>query len=120
MEEGMLYYLIKLLITSVLVVAVSEVARRSTLVGAILASIPLVSVLALFWLYYETRSTAAVARLAGNIFWMVLPSLCLFLLLPLLLRSGWTFAAAMAAALSATVLTYLVAIWLCRVLGLSL
>ncbi len=116
----MLYYLTKLLITSVLVVAVSEVARRSSMAGAVLASVPLVSVLALFWLYFETRSTGEVARLAGSIFWMVLPSLCLFLLLPVLLRSGWTFGAAMTTALGATVGTYLLTIYLCRLAGVSL
>ncbi len=76
--------------------------------------------LSLFWLYFETRSAAAVARLAGSIFWMVLPSLCFFLLLPLLLRSGWGFTAAMALSLASTVLTYLLTIWLCRLAGIAL
>jgi hypothetical protein len=88
----MLYATIKVLLTSVLVVAVSEAAKRSALFGAIIASIPLTSVLAMIWLYVDTGDTEKVARLATGIFWLVLPSLVLFLALPLLLRAGVDFA----------------------------
>ena len=88
---AVLYYLVKVLITSVLVVAVSEVAKRSSLVGAILASIPLTSVLAMIWLYVDTGNTARVSALATSVFWLVLPSLVLFLALPWLLKQGLSF-----------------------------
>ena len=73
----MLYATLKVLLTSVLVVAVSETAKRSVLFGAILASIPITSVLAMVWLYVDTGDTEKVARLANGIFWLVLPSLVL-------------------------------------------
>ncbi len=70
----MLYYIVKVLVTAVLVVFISELAKRSTLAGAILASVPLISVLAMMWLYFDTRDTTRLASLSGSIFWLVLPA----------------------------------------------
>ena len=88
----MLATAIKIAVTAVLVVAISEVAKRSSLLGAVLASIPLTSVLAMVWLYADTGDAEKVAELATGIFWLVLPSLALFIALPLLIRAGWGFA----------------------------
>jgi hypothetical protein len=87
----MLEAAVKVIVTSVLVVAIAEVAKRSSLFAAILASIPLTSVLAMIWLYLDTGNAEKVANLASSVFWLVLPSLALFIALPLLLRAGWTF-----------------------------
>lgn len=87
----MIFYLSKILITAVLVVLVTEVAKRSTLAGGILASIPLVSVLAFIWLYLETSDVRLVSRLSTSIFWLVIPSLLLFTLLPVLLKRDLGF-----------------------------
>jgi hypothetical protein len=75
----MLYTAIKVLLTAVLVVAISEAAKRSTLLGGILASLPLTSLLAFIWLYGETGDTGKIASLSVSIFWYVLPSLVLFI-----------------------------------------
>ncbi len=87
----MAYYLVKIVITTILIVAISEIAKRSTLIGAILASIPLVSVLAMTWLYVDTKDVEKVSALSISVFWLVLPSLALFVTLPLLLKSGFNF-----------------------------
>src|SRR6478609_5715250 len=84
----MLYATLKVLITSILVVAVSEAAKRSSLFGALLASLPLVSVLAFIWLYIETGDIEKIASLAQAIFWLVLPSFARSWALPFLLRYG--------------------------------
>lgn len=102
----MLYTAIKVLVTAVLVVAISEVAKRSTLFGAILASLPLTSLLAFIWLYGETGDVQKVASLSYSIFWYVLPSLVLFIVLPLLLARGFDFWLSLAAASAATVAAY--------------
>src|SRR5262245_32519069 len=102
----MLYSAIKVLLTAVLVVAISEVAKRSTLFGGILASLPLTSLLALIWLYGETGDAGKIASLSYSIFWYVLPSLVLFIVLPLLLARGFGFWLSLAIASAATVAAY--------------
>ncbi len=72
-------------------VAISEAAKRSTLLGGILASLPLTSLLAFIWLYGETGDTGKIANLSVSIFWYVLPSLVLFVALPILLARGPRF-----------------------------
>jgi hypothetical protein len=85
------YYLVKLAVTTVLIVVISEIAKRSSFVGALLASIPLISVLAMFWLYIDTKDVSKVSALTSSIFWLVLPSLALFVTLPVLLKQGINF-----------------------------
>jgi uncharacterized membrane protein (GlpM family) len=67
--------LIKVIITSLLIVAISALSKRSSLLGALLASLPLMSVLAMLWLYSDTKDTGKVADLAAGNFWLVIPSL---------------------------------------------
>jgi hypothetical protein len=106
---------LKVLLSALLIAAVSEVARRSSLVGALLASLPVTSILAFVWLYRETGDAAKVAALSTDIFWLVLPSLVLFLLLPVLLRQGWGFAWSLLASCAATALAYGGMAWALRV-----
>lgn len=87
----MWYYITKVVVSAVLIVAISEIAKRSSLLGAILASIPLISVIAIIWLYHETGDTAKISTLASSVFWLVIPSLALFVTLPSLLKIGVGF-----------------------------
>ena len=87
----MVYIVAKIALTTLVVVLVSEIAKRSTFWGGLLASVPLVSFLALGWIYFETRDTVRLAALSVNIFWLVLPSLAFFLALPMLLRAHFPF-----------------------------
>src|SRR5688572_24073639 len=84
-------YVAKVLLTAAVVVAISELGKRSSFGGALLASLPLTSLLAFVWLYLDTGDTGRVASLSTGIFWLVLPSLPLFLVLPALLKAGWNF-----------------------------
>lgn len=116
----MLYTALKIATTAVLVAAVSETAKRSSLFGAIFASIPLVSVLAMIWLYAETRDAEKVASLATGIFWLVLPSLVLFVALPFLLRAGMDFYLALAISVALTIAAYFAMVYGLRLLGIEL
>ncbi len=102
----MTYYIVKIVISAILVVAISEISKRSSLLGALLASIPLVSVLAMIWLYIDTKDIDRVAGLASSIFWLVLPSLALFIALPLLLKQGYNFYLSMGVSIMITVGCY--------------
>jgi hypothetical protein len=88
-------------------VTISEIAKRSTFVGAILASIPLISVLAIIWLYIDTKDVAKVSALASSVFWLVLPSLALFVTLPLLLKQGFNFYLSISISIGITIACYL-------------
>jgi hypothetical protein len=100
------YYLVKIVVTTILIVAISEIAKRSSLVGAILASVPLVSVLAMIWLYIDTKDVNKVSALASSVFWLVLPSLALFLVLPQLLKYGLNFYLSLGVSVAITVVCY--------------
>lgn len=82
----MIQYTVKIGVTVALVVLVSEVSKRNTLFGGLLASLPLISFLAMLWLYFDTKDSGRVAALSTSIFWLVLPSLIFFLALPVLLK----------------------------------
>ena len=100
------YLAVKIFITSVIVVLTSEVAKQSSFFGSILASVPLVSVLAMTWLYVDTRDLLKVIDLSKGIFWLVIPSLTLFLALPILLKYGINFYASLFISIGATVVSY--------------
>lgn len=102
----MIYSLVKIIISAVLIALISEVSKRSALIGGIMASVPLISVLAIIWLYRDTRDTARVIELSYSVFWLVLPSLSLFLVLPYLLRVGMNFAVALSISLAVMVVLY--------------
>ena len=104
----MLFYLVKLLVSAALIVLVSElVIKRGGFLGGLVASLPLVSLLAIGWIWFETHDTEKIAAFSRSVFWFVLPSLVFFLLLPWLLpKIG--FYAALAIACVATAAGYAV------------
>jgi len=116
----MTYYALKIIITTLLIVLISEIAKRSSYVGAILASVPLVSVLAMLWLYVDTKNTSKVGELSTSIFWLVLPSLALFLVLPLLLKQGVNFYLSMSISVVFTVFCYWFMIFALNYFGVKL
>jgi len=116
----MAYLFIKIAITTILIVSISEIAKRSSFVGAILASIPLVSVLAMLWLYVDTRDVQKISELATSIFWLVLPSLALFVALPLLLKQGMNFYLSMSLSIVVTVVCYFAMVYVLNRYGVKL
>lgn len=115
----MLYTVTKIAVSAVLIVAISELARRSTVAGALLASLPVVSVLAFVWIYVETRDAQRIGAMSLEIFWLVLPSLALFLALPWLLRQGFGFWPSLASACALTAGLYLAALFVQRRLAVA-
>jgi hypothetical protein len=111
MTEEMWQFVFKVAVTAAVVVAISEIGKRSSLWGAILASLPLTSLLAFVWLYLETGNTQGIANLSQSIFWLVLASLPLFLALPFLLRSGWPFWPSLGLACAVTIGAYFALVW---------
>ena len=116
----MLEQVVKVLLTSLLVVSASEAAKRSALLGALLASLPLTSLMAMVWLYADTRDPEKVAALASGIFWLILPSLTLLLVFPFLLRKGLPFAPSLFVAMALTAASYFAMITVLGWFGIKL
>jgi hypothetical protein len=101
------YLALKAAISGVIVAIVSEVARRYPGWGALIASLPLVSVLGMMWLWHDRPDAANMAAHAEATFWFVLPSLPMFLAIPWMLRAGVNFWAALAIGCAITIALYL-------------
>jgi hypothetical protein len=112
--------IIKALVSGVIVAIVSEVAKRSPALGALIVSLPLVSILAIIWLWSETGDRLRIADHAEATFWYVLPSLPMFLALPAMLRSGMSFWLALALSALLTAVLYLLMVWILGRFGVSL
>ncbi|MGN6422683.1 MAG: DUF3147 family protein [Asticcacaulis sp.] len=116
----MLYLLIKAGVSGVIIAIVSELARRLPAFGALVASLPLISVMGMLWLWRDRPDAANMAAHAEATFWYVLPSLPMFLLIPLLLRKGVGFYPSLLAGCGLTVALYLAMMALGPRLGLKL
>ncbi len=117
--EPVSYYVLKVVISALLIVAISEIAKRSTGFAALVAALPLTSLLAFVWLHMEAAPSERIAELSGQIFWFVLPSLVLFLLLPFLLRHGLNFWMSLGLSVAATAGCYLALLPLLRRMGIG-
>ncbi len=113
-------YALKIFLSAVVLVAVSELAKRSSFWGAALASLPLTSLLAFVWLYLDSGEAQKVSALSQGIFWLVLPSLVLFIMLPLLLRGGVGFWLSLALSCFATAGAYFGMVRLLEVFGIRI
>jgi ABC-type nickel/cobalt efflux system permease component RcnA len=116
----MLYLVIKAGLSGVLVAIVSEVAKRYPGIGGLIASLPLVSVLGMIWLWRDTRDLERIAAHADATFWFVLPSLPMFLLIPDLLRRGVGFIPSLTAGCALTIALYGLMVWIGPKFGLRL
>jgi hypothetical protein len=114
----MLYLVVKAALSGAIIMLVSEVAQRRPALGALIVSLPLVSILSILWLWRDTGDSARIAAHAEATFWLVLPTLPMFLVLPALLRSGVDFRFALAASCALTVMLYVGMIWFLPKLGI--
>jgi len=101
-------------------VAITEIAKRSSGFAALIAALPLTSLLAFIWLHVEGADAARIGELSGQIFWLVLPSLVLFLLLPLLIKQGMGFWLSLVLSMAATTACYIVMLPVLRKFGVQL
>ena len=116
----MLYLLLKALVSGAIVAIVSEVSKRYPCMGALVASLPLVSVLGMIWLWRDKPDVENMAAHSSATFWYVLPSLPMFLLIPALLKQGWSFWLALLTGCLLTIALYLAMTWIGPRFGLKL
>ena len=114
----MTYYFVKLIITALVVVVVSEVAKRSTLLGAIIISIPLTSLLAFVWLYFDTKDYQKVIDLSYGTILLSIPSFAFFIILPILLRLKQNFILSLIISIIGTAIIYFIFTYLLKKIGI--
>ena len=102
----MSYLIIKTIITALLIVAISEIAKKSSLFAGLLASIPITSFLAFIWLYWETNDPQKVINLSNSIILMIIPSLIFFIILPISLKLNIPFTYSMILSVTITAFSY--------------
>lgn len=111
-------FVIKILLTAVVVASVSEIGKRSSIMAALLASLPLTSLLAFIWLYLDKKENELVAQLSMDIFWMVIPSLAFFPIFSYCLRQNWSFVISMLVSAGVTVGVYFLFFFLMKRFGI--
>jgi hypothetical protein len=116
----MIYFLVKVGLSGLIAALVSEIGRRYPGWGGLVASLPLTSILAMIWLWRDTGDRMQVAALSGSIFWFILPSLPMFLVLPALLRSELGFWLSLALVIAGTLALYGLMFWAAPRLGIKL
>lgn len=114
----MLYQIIKFSASALIIVIISEIAKRSTFFASIVASLPLLSILAFIWLYFETGDIEKISKLSSEIFWLVIPSLALFIVFPLLLKTKIGFYLSLGLSILVTSIFYGITIAILKKLGL--
>jgi F0F1-type ATP synthase assembly protein I len=116
----MAWYIIKIAITALIIVVVSEISKKLPLLGSLIASLPLVSVLGMIWIFQETKDTQKLITHAEGTFWYVLPSLPMFLLMPWMMKKGVSFYWSMTAGILLTIVLYLIMTKLLARIGMNL
>lgn len=110
----------KIALTALIIFSIAQVSERSTLVAAVLASIPIVSVLSMMMMYHEGQTATDISGFAKDIVWLVIPSLLLFIVMPWLIESrSWDFYPALAAGMACTITGYFLMVQMMDRFGLS-
>jgi hypothetical protein len=102
----MVSFVFKVFVSALVIAGASELARRSTLAGAVLISLPLTSLIAMVWLWRDTHDGVRIAAFSVDMLWLVPPSLLLFVVLALMLRSGFGFWLSLGCGIVATIAAY--------------
>ena len=113
------YSIIKIFISAIIVYFVSEFSKHNSFLGGLLASIPIISILSLLWLYQETQNIDKIISLSHNIFILVIPSLVLFISLPYFLKTGCNFYLSMFYACLSTIICYYIALQLLKIFNIN-
>ena len=115
-----MFFIVKTLVSAVIIAIIATVSKRYPGFGGLIASLPLVSVLGMIWLWLEKPDAANMEYHVESTFWFVLPSLPMFLAIPALMRKGVPFWPSLGIGCGLTVVLYSLMLWLAPKIGLKL
>jgi F0F1-type ATP synthase assembly protein I len=116
----MAWYIVKIIITALIIVIVSEISKRLPLLGSLIASLPLISVLGMIWIFQETKNSQKLISHAEGTFWYVLPSLPMFLVMPWMMKKGISFYLSLGVGILLTIILYVIMTKLLSRFGLNI
>jgi hypothetical protein len=116
----MLALITKYAVTAFVIVVVSEVAKRSDKLGALISSLPFVTIMVMIWLYIEKQESRKIENHAFYTFWYVIPTLPMFLVMPWLLAKGFNFWISLIICALITVGCFIVTAVIARRFGINL
>jgi uncharacterized membrane protein (GlpM family) len=112
-------FIIKTVISGLIIALISEIGKRVSWIGGVLASLPLLSILSFVWIYKETQDVEKVVALSKSIFWAVLPSLIFFVAFPLFIKWGFQFYSALVLSIIVMFIAYSIYIYCIGFLGIQ-
>lgn len=115
-----MYDIIKVLITAILIVCIAEVSKVNAVIGGFIKSLPLISIMAMVWLYVQTKDLDKIAVLSYSTFWFVLPTLPMFLLLPYLINRGLSFYISLVISVAVMLVFYGITFMILKYVGVRL
>jgi hypothetical protein len=113
-------FVTRALLSGIIIALIAVIGRKAPALAAMVASLPLISILGMIWLWRDTGNPVLLADHAEATFWYVLPSLPMFLLMPWMLRAGHSFWLTLAAGVALTVILYLLTIGIAARFGVRL
>lgn len=113
----MWFYIVKVLISAIIIVAVSEISRFNATLGGLIKSLPLISLLAIIWLYVDTKDVIKVADLSMSTIFFVIPTFPFFIALPIMLKNGLGFYFSMALSIAIMLLSYILMVMILKNFG---
>ncbi|MGJ8558611.1 MAG: DUF3147 family protein [Litorimonas sp.] len=116
----MIYFIIKAALSGFLIALIAEVGKRYPSLGGVVASLPLISLLAIIWLWRDTGGDVGqVTALIRATLWYILPTLPFFLIVPVMLERGLNFWVSLLIASFITICLYLAASWIAARFGMA-
>jgi hypothetical protein len=115
-----LAFLLRAVVSGLLIAAIALLARRSPAMGALMASLPLISTLSILWLWHDTHDPKLMADYIGGTLWYFIPSLPMFVLMPYLLRHGIGFWETLTSGIGLTLVLYALTVWIAARYGVKL
>jgi len=112
--------LVKIIVNVALITGITEVVKRNIIAAALLGALPIVSIISMIWMHVEGQEVEKISDYSTATFWLVLPTLPMFLVFPALVKGGLAFWPALTISVVSMLLLYGLLVLLLKATGLAL